>query len=968
MEEKANKIINKLTNTLSQINPGDFMNQIKAVKESSEYLDISKKFCDIITNIKAQILFDISEEIQSLVKKKEESINDISDDTNIDNNNDILKEIKNIISQFKFKISNLSSNISELNSNLTIISGNIKKQKYSLATLRLEKLYKLKSNMDLNLTSLEKLEDKLSDILKLKKEKKTNRRNDDKNIKINMKILQSAKTPSPMNKNVHNLSTIQINKKNNINKSKKNLSSNKILNLSVKKSTFKITEKKRDKSLSNISNTSNTSKNKYSIPIKKINRKNEIKNDINNKKINNNIDTKLVDTQKEIIDKLKKEIENLKKQNNCNNNDECSIDNNMQLKLENNVLLFLNEKLKIISNLIFSITFSINNLQNKNISIDDEYNNIKNNLINMTSEISEIKSNLLKMSLENENIFKIEKKEINNSILNISKINIENDFNLSFYKNKIKNLKEENENLKSSIEQLKTKINSLNKLISSPVKENDTNDNSEILKESLKNNERKLKEIKELYDADINSKTVIEKLLRKNIEDMRETYEQKIVKLNKKLEEKNKEVTEKNNIINKINNKIIKNLNINEENKRISSKEDDILKINDELSKVNKEIKNDLSLENSISLSLFKDNNEENDKKEIKIKKLEDEIIALKLKNNKLLNELNDIKPKDEILSLKEINSSFANEINSIKNTMNNQNKDNDKRNSGNNQNDLFKSKTYSNESEYDLVVKLKNDINLLQINKRNIEAQNKELNEKIIKKDKEIICLITNNNKEKKNINEQYKTEIEKLKNEIKDKTNMNEQLKNEINTLQKKLLQGECVPQNGGEIMYNNKNNFEKDGKNNEIKKFKNLEKKLNIILLIEAERKWLFDEEDEDEEEEDEETDEDFIVKMKKINEYTINDKYEMKVYKKENRKMIHRYEDTLEQNNELKKKMIIIEEIVVNKQNELYNNLKKGFKALLCYLTINNKSKDKVIYFLNLIQFSEQEIKIIMNTKK
>ncbi len=309
MEEKANKIINKLTNALSQINPGDFMNQIKSVKESSEYLDISKKFCDIITNIKAQILFDISEEIQSLVTKKEESINDISDNTNIDNNNDLLKEIKNIISQFKFKISNLSSNISELNSNLTIISGNIKKQKYSLATLRLEKLYKLKSNMDLNLTSLEKLEDKLSEILKLKKEKKTNKRSDDKNIKINMKILKSAKTPSPINKNVHNLSTIQINKKNN--NSKKNLSSNKILNLTAKKSAFKISEKKNDKSLSNISNTSNNSKNKYSIPIKKINRKNEIKTDINNKKINNNIDTKLIDSQKEIIDKLKKEIENL---------------------------------------------------------------------------------------------------------------------------------------------------------------------------------------------------------------------------------------------------------------------------------------------------------------------------------------------------------------------------------------------------------------------------------------------------------------------------------------------------------------------------------------------------------------------------------------------------------------------------------------------------------------------------------
>ena len=28
----------------------------------------------------------------------------------------------------------------------------------------------------------------------------------------------------------------------------------------------------------------------------------------------------------------------------------------------------------------------------------------------------------------------------------------------------------------------------------------------------------------------------------------------------------------------------------------------------------------------------------------------------------------------------------------------------------------------------------------------------------------------------------------------------------------------------------------------------------------------------------------------------------------------------------------------------------------------------KSKDKVIYFLNLIQFSDEEIKIIMNSKK
>ena len=337
------------------------------------------------------------------------------------------------------------------------------------------------------------------------------------------------------------------------------------------------------------------------------------------------------------------------------------------------------------------------------------------------------------------------------------------------------------------------------------------------------------------------------------------------------------------------------------------------------------------------------------------MKKLEDEIIALKLINNKITTELNelktDIKPKEDILSLKEINSSFANEINSIKNVMINNNKklELEKRNSGNNQNELLKSKTYSIESENDLINKLKNDLNLLQINKRNLETQNKELNEKIIKKDKEIICLITNNNKEKRNINEQHKNEIEKLNSEIKDKTNKNEEFRKEISLLQKKLMQVENSCANGGEVPVPIKN---KNDENNESKKFENLEKKLNIILFIERNMKWFYNNEDgleEDEEEEDDENDDDFIAKIKKVNKYRIKDNYEMKIYKKENKKLIHRYEFTLDENSELKKKMITIEEIVINKQNELYNNLKKGFNALLNYL-INNKRKIKLYIFL------------------
>ena len=1035
MEEKADKIITRLTNALSQINPGEFMNQIKNVKESSEYIDISKKFCEIITNIKAQILFDISEEIKSLLVLQKDK--PISDNNNDDNSNSNLnlniynninnKDIKNILSQFKFKISNLSSNISDIYSGLNIISGNIKKQKYSLASLRIEKLIKLKDNINLNINSLEKLEIKLTDILKVKSnntlilnQKKNNIKindynNNNKNSKSKIKIPKLNKTPSPINKEDRidrmQLSTIQVNKKN-IKASKINIVPNKSLNNSnskknsSKKLMINNKRKKSSSSISTISNISNISRSKSSI----IHKKSEKKIEINKDKIKEkeNIEKKIIKEQKEIIEKLRNEIKSIK---NIKNNDKDKDKDKNILKLESNLLLFFNDKLRKISDLIFSITFSINNIQNKykQISIEQEYANIKNYLINMTTEISEIKSNLLKMSLENENIFK--KEEENDK--NILNLNIENELNLSLYKNKIKNLIKENDNLKLTIEQLKLKINSLNELILSEGKEkenlnenNINNESTEIssLKEKLRINEKKLIEIKGIYDADIESKNIIEKLLRKNIDEMKATYEQKIIKLNKKLEEKGKEIIEKSNIISKMNYKKIKSINLNDESKRLSSStnNDDILKINEELSKVR--YKNDFSLENSITLSLLKEEVNEknkneliNENKELKeeiikyklnenrlnqeiinyknnYKQINDELLTLKLSNNKLINEFNyNIKSKDEILSLKEINSSFANEINSIKNTMNNNQKQEEKRNSGNGQIELFKSKTYSNESEIEIVNKLKSEINILQMNKKNLECQNNELNDKINKKDKEIICLITNNNKEKKNINEQYKNEIEKLKNEINEKNIINEQFRNEINILQKKLSQMESTYANGGEISYKKeKNNSEMIEKKSEIK-FKNLEKKLNIILFIEPNRKWLYDEDgvedyEDEEEEEDEETDEEFILKMKKINRYRINDNYEIKVYKKENRKMMHRYEDTLEDNNELKKRMIEIEAVVIKKQNELYNNLKKGFKALLKYLTINSKSKDNVIYFLNLIQFSEQEINIIMNIKK
>ena len=76
------------------------------------------------------------------------------------------------------------------------------------------------------------------------------------------------------------------------------------------------------------------------------------------------------------------------------------------------------------------------------------------------------------------------------------------------------------------------------------------------------------------------------------------------------------------------------------------------------------------------------------------------------------------------------------------------------------------------------------------------------ELTAKLSKKDKEIILLITNNNKDKKTINEQNKNQIESLKKELEERKKMNDQFKEQIANLQKKIFQ-----------MQNTENEYDKD-----------------------------------------------------------------------------------------------------------------------------------------------------------
>ena len=1012
MKEKGNTIIKKISTILSQINSEEHLYKIKNCNNLSDCFLISKKFCEIITNTKTRLIFDISEEFNALtVHNKDENIkidNKYKNNIHISKVNDdlgaFIKSIKDIVTQTNNKIKNLLLNVNDLSNSLTTISGNLLKMKYSLASSRIDKLFQLKNTMVLNIKSLEILETRLSETLKIDQllADKTPT-NNNINIRFQNNIKNISTSP------IHTFSNSEIiQQKSSPYKSEKMNSSNN------RDKSIDIGCRNKSTILTNITNACNKVRSRSFIELKTVKKEDE-----NNLKYIESLKKKLL-AQRTIIEKLKKEKENLKKKHystipnnssnkykiaNTSNNLNTNNNNNNKLLLpiicNNNHLLVINEKLNKSSDFIFAITFLINSIQNKNnkISSEPEYENIKMNLLKITTEISELKSYLLKISLENE-------------ISNSQNINNKNDSHNNSNNSEMDLLKAEINSLNKKLSDEQCQKDTLQKELNKIIKENfemknnnennvsslSTKSNNSViltLKEQLRVSENKLLELKNVYNSDIESKCLIEKLLKKNIEEMKMSYEQKINKLNKKITEKEKEVL------------LLKD------------------KFDKDISKVKTDLncKSDLSLENSISLSLLKETEDKDFKKQMenlqneikikneivnedknlkdkyltKIKELEsdnknynNEINELKIINTKLSQEIKDlknelnsnmniIKQKDEYLSLKEINSSFANEINSIKNTMNNLNFQggNLEKKLGS---DNLRWKTFSNESGEECILKLKTEL-------KNCENQNKELNNIVNKKDKEIITLITNNNKEKKNLNEQYKIQIERLKNELSDRINMTNQYKEEITALQNKLIILEKTCLNNKNNNNFNKNTFNNNSQkhiidftiiNNNLKniiKFKNLIiKKITELTINEKDKNNDDDLEYEDEEyddfddDDDEDVDEEYINRMKKLNKNKKGDKDDVKLLKKENRKMILRLEDAVEESNELKKKMIIIEGVVVNKENELYNSLKKSFIVIFPDFNLNNKNKENLIYFLKLLQYSENEINQFIKNKK
>ena len=158
--------------------------------------------------------------------------------------------------------------------------------------------------------------------------------------------------------------------------------------------------------------------------------------------------------------------------------------NNNPRMFNNQYIFNFKEKINTISDIIFSLTFSFNDLQNKNKSKSNEkiFSDIKKNLLDITTQISELKSILYQISLsDNEDT-------INNSSEIIKSTNQSINFTEEFY-----SLNENNINKESA----------------------DNNNNiTEIskLKEKLRTNEKKLVELKNMYDSDIESRNLIEKI------------------------------------------------------------------------------------------------------------------------------------------------------------------------------------------------------------------------------------------------------------------------------------------------------------------------------------------------------------------------------------------------------------------------------------------------------------------------
>ena len=961
------RIKNSITNDLSNINTDEFLSKLKNSPSVLECISISNEFIETFNEIKSKLISNISDElnqIKHVLEEKEISNNILQNEILISYSN-----IKNIINQNKLKIKNISSNINDIYTSVNLINSNLEKKKYSLASSRVSKIISIKNIFLSNIKLLETNHQKILEEIGQEKNKKLNSSSSNSTIKV-----RPAPTPFP----VTNFFTLN-NKTENYNKKKANTTNkNNLINNTIETSTKKkiINKRRRDFSFSlrenTIDNDRNTSVN--NTILRGYSTINNFYQKTNGNKNEEELNKKIINLKK-VNENLKKEKEKLKEKiNKMDFLNEQSLNNstrNINLIIQN--INIFKDKVNSVSDMLISLTFLFNKIQNKNKEINEDeeaFSDIKKCLLEITTEISELKSILLKISLENE--------ESSNQItLSSSGFIKSTNQSINFTEDLYTLTDNNNIHNKETIAQPKIDNNNINEISS--------------LKEKLRISEKKLIELKSIYESDIESRNLIEKLLKQNLEENKISYEQKILKYKKKYEEKEKEIDEirkkieeeEMNILNKIKND-------NEENiQRLKNIYE--LKINDQKNN-KKDIYMNLTEEKSINLiiinSMFNDNSSfEKEEYEKKFEQLEKEKKNLEILNEKekMEHRENNNKNMNKILELENDILNYKNKQNELNEEIINIMRENEKKIIISEQE--IKISQEKNEELTKIINEYNEEIKKLKIEKEKIEKNFNEINNKLNKKDKEIITLITNNTKEKKNLVEQNKTEIEKLKKENNEHIKLNNNYKLQITQLQQKLSFIEnSISLRAKNISINKIFDFNFIP-NNKITNINLIEKKeisLTIIPPVTMSKKRsknisnnntdnsIEDSNDEEESEDfydyENEANDEFINKLKKMNKKNKSDSDEMKLYRKENRKMIYKLEDTLDEVDELKEKMVKIEKLVAEKQGQLYNSLKKYFGRILVdfNINLNNDNRENFIYFMKLIQYSDEEIKNIISS--
>ena len=503
-------IKNNISSNLSIINTNAFISKIKNASSVSECLLISNEFIESINEIRTNIISDISKELSNIkqtLEEKEISNNVLNNEISI-----LFNNIKNLISQNKSKIKLISSNINDIFSGINLINSNLEKKKYLLASSRISKIISIKNNLLSNIKQLETNNQKILEEFSQDKNNKFN--NSNNTVKV-----RPAPTPFP----VTSYFNLEKNNKKRIN----TMSNSNLNNLESSKKKM-INKRRRDFSFSLRENSMNSIRNSTmnnNTPLKPYSTINNFFKKNNENKKEDELNKKLLN-QIKINDKLKKEIELLtEKINNAMINVEQTPFNNLRIWNNQNISTF-KEKINIISDMLFSLTFLFNGLQNKNKTNNEnekEFSDIRKKLLDITTEISELKSILYQITLDNEdtNINNNNFQSLNTSDL-IKSTNQSINFTEDFYT--INDTINNTNNSKENPDIYLTEISSL--------------------KEKLRISEKKLIEVKNIYDSDIESRNLIENLLKKNLEENKATYEQKIMKYKKKYEEKEKEIVE----------------------------------------------------------------------------------------------------------------------------------------------------------------------------------------------------------------------------------------------------------------------------------------------------------------------------------------------------------------------------------------------------------------------------------------